>query len=268
LLKLRNNMNLENNILTIDSLKKSFGGVHAVDDCSFNVERGTITALIGPNGSGKTTVFNLISGVTKADGGKILLDKHDLTHLQPNIISNLGISRVFQQSRLFANLTVEENLMLAFDNDDQKFWQSFIFGPEDRPWWRPKGRSSGSSKREIIAEYLESMRITHMRDKQTRDLSFGQKRLVEILRALINPHNLLILDEPVAGVTPELRDKIREVLLDLRTKGETILLIEHDMNFTLKVANWVIVMDAGQVIAEGTPDDIRHNPKVLEAYLD
>ncbi len=233
---------MKNEILKIENLKKSFGGVHAVDDCSFGVERGTITALIGPNGSGKTTVFNLVSGITKADGGKILLDEHNIAHLQPHTISNLGISRVFQQSRLFANLTVEENLMLAFDNEDQKFWTSFLgLGKENK------------NKKKIVDEYLEEMRITHMRNIQTRDLSFGQKRLVEILRALINPHNLLMLDEPVAGVTPELREKIKDVLRDLRAKGETILLIEHDMNFTLKVSDWVIVMDAGKVIAEGTP---------------
>lgn len=259
-------MKKENNILIIEDLRKSYGGVHAVDGCSFNVEQGKITALIGPNGSGKTTVFNLISGVTKADGGKILLGNHSIAHLQPNIISNLGISRVFQQSRLFANLTVEENLMIAFDNEDQKFWASFL-----GDWWRNPASAKASawrSKKKIIDEYLEEMRITHMRDKQTRDLSFGQKRLVEILRSLINPHNLLMLDEPVAGVTPELREKIKDVLRDLRAKGETILLIEHDMNFTLKVSDWVIVMDAGKVIAEGTPDDIRKNPQVLEAYLD
>ncbi|MFA5022916.1 MAG: ABC transporter ATP-binding protein, partial [Candidatus Paceibacterota bacterium] len=237
---------------------KSYGGVHAVDDCSFGVEQGTITALIGPNGSGKTTVFNLVSGVTRADGGKILLNGHDIVRLQPHIISNLGVSRVFQQSRLFANLTVEENLMLAFDNEDQKFWASFL-GLKNK---------NQISKKKIIDDYLEEMRITHMRDKQARDLSFGQKRLVEILRALINPHNLLMLDEPVAGVTPELRAKIADTLRGLKAKGETILLIEHDMNFTLKVSDWVIVMDAGKVIAEGTPEEIRQNPQVLEAYLD
>lgn len=255
-------------ILKIENLKKSFGGVRAVDDCSFSIERGKITALIGPNGSGKTTVFNLISGLIKPDGGRIILDGHNITHLRPEIISNLGISRVFQQSRLFANLTVEENLLLAFDNEDQKFWQSF-FGWEG--WWRGSASAKAmarQSKKKIVADYLEDMRLTHMKDKQTRDLSFGQKRLVEILRALINPHNLLILDEPVAGVTSELRDKIRGVLDNLQAKGETILLIEHDMNFTLKVSDKVVVMDAGQVIAEGTSEEIRRDPKVLEAYLD
>ena len=124
---------MKNDILKIENLKKHFGGVLAVDDCSFGVERGTITALIGPNGSGKTTVFNLISGVTKVDSGKILLNDLNIAHLQPSVISNLGISRVFQQSRLFGNLTVEENLMLAFDNEDQKFWASFL-----GDWWRNK----------------------------------------------------------------------------------------------------------------------------------
>ncbi len=256
---------MKNNILKIENLKKHFGGVLAVDDCSFDVSQGKITALIGPNGSGKTTVFNLISGVTRADSGKILFNNHELTRLSPEIISNLGISRVFQQSRLFNNLTVEENLLLAFDNDDQNFWSNFL----GFKWGQRESLVSLlESKKRVINDYLVSLRIAHMRDEKTRDLSFGQKRLVEILRALINPHDLLMLDEPVAGVTPELRGKIKEVLLELKAKGETILLIEHDMNFTLNVADIVIVMDAGQVIAEGTPDEIRHNPQVLEAYLD
>lgn len=249
---------MKNKILTIEKLRKRFGGVQAVDECSFDIERGSITALIGPNGSGKTTVFNLISGLIKPDAGKIIFNDQNITHLLPETISNLGISRVFQQSHLFSNLTVEENLILAFDNEDQKFWKNFL----------GLNNKIHLDKKKIIQERLDSMKIDHMRDKQARELSFGQKRLIEILRAIINPHQLLILDEPVAGVTPELREKIKEVLFDLKSKGETILLIEHDMNFTLRVADRVIVMDAGQVIAEGTPEEIRRNPKVLEAYLD
>ncbi len=261
-------------VLKIENLKKHFGGVQAVDNCSFSVEPGKITALIGPNGSGKTTVFNLISGIIRPDSGKIFLynpflfkDKN-ITHLPPDIISNFGVSRVFQQSHLFANLTVEENLLLAFNNNDQNFWSS-VFGLES---WGQKSASAETSTRQsqkkIVAEYLALFRLAHMAEKPARDLSFGQSRLVEILRSLINPHHLLILDEPIAGVTPELRDMIKKLLLELKEKGETILLIEHDMNFTLNVSDRVIVMDAGQVIAEGTPDEIRHNPKVLEAYLD
>lgn len=244
-------------ILKIDNLNKHFGGIKAVDDCSFKVERGQITALIGPNGSGKTTVFNLISGLLKPNGGQIWLADKKITHLAPAVISNLGISRVFQQSRLFSNLSVIDNLLLAFDNEDQKFWASFLGLIKNE-----------ADKRKIINDYLALVRLERVAHSQTKELSFGQRRLVEILRALINPHTLLILDEPVAGVTPELRDKIRDLLLELKAKGETILLIEHDMNFTLKLADRVVVMDAGQVIAEGTPAEIKNNPQVLEAYLD
>ncbi|HRZ30075.1 MAG TPA: ABC transporter ATP-binding protein [Candidatus Paceibacterota bacterium] len=250
-------------LLKIENLKKHFGGVQAVADCSFVIKPGEITALIGPNGSGKTTVFNLISGVIRPDNGKIFLfdpilgKEREITHLSPDIISNFGISRVFQQSHLFANLSVEDNLLIAFDNRDQNFWSSIL----------GLGQSQGEKKK-IVQEYLEKFRLTHMKDKPARDLSFGQKRLVEIIRSLINPHHLLILDEPIAGVTPELRDMIKDLLRELRTRGETVLLIEHDMNFTLNVADHVVVMDAGKVIAEGAPDKIRHDPKVLEAYLD
>lgn len=250
-------------MLRIENLHKHFGGVKAVNDCSFSIKEGDITALIGPNGSGKTTVFNVISGVTRPDSGKIFLsspglaEEKNITNLSPELISNLGISRVFQQSHLFANLTVEENLLIAFDNRDQKFWKSVLGLDRDL-----------NEKRKIVGDYLERFRLTHMKDAQARDLSFGQRRLVEIMRSLINPHHLLILDEPIAGVTPELRDMIKDLLKELKEKGETILLIEHDMNFTLNVSDHVVVMDVGQVIAKGTPEEIKHDPKVLEAYLD
>lgn len=244
-------------ILKIDNLSKHFGGIKAVEGCSFEVEHGQITALIGPNGSGKTTVFNLVSGLLKPNGGQIFLEGKKITHLAPAVISNLGISRVFQQSRLFSNLTVIDNLLLAFDNEDQRFWASFLGLTKNE-----------ADKRKIINDYLALVHLERVANSQAKELSFGQRRLVEILRALINPHTLLILDEPVAGVTPELRSKISDFLLELKAKGETILLIEHDMNFTLKISDRVVVMDAGQVIAEGTPAEIKNNPQVLEAYLD
>jgi len=243
-------------MLTCLQLKKYFGGVKAVDNCSFEVKENTITALIGPNGSGKTTIFNLISGILKADSGKIIFNGIDITNKPPDYISNLGISRLFQQSRLFENLTVAENLLIAFDNEDTKFWKNLL------------GLNKiTEEKKNKIKETLEKFGLERFENKLARDLSYGQKRLVELARAILNPHKLLMLDEPVAGINPMLREKIAEILRDLKEKGETVLLIEHDMSFTLNISDWVIVMDNGKVIAEGKPEEIKNNPKVLEAYL-
>ena len=243
-------------MLKIQNLKKHFGGVKAVDSCSFKVEEKTITALIGPNGAGKSTVFNLISGILKAGSGQIMFKDSEITNLAPEKISNLGISRLFQQSRLFNNLTVKENLLLALDNEDTKFWQNLL-----------KKKRRRKEKREKIKKMLELVRMEKFKNKLARNLSYGQKRLIELLRTILNPHTFLILDEPVAGVNPKLRQLIAKVLLKLKEQGETILLIEHDMNFTLDVADRVIVMDEGRVIAEERPNEIKNNPKVLEAYL-
>jgi len=242
------------------NLKKYFGGIKAVNGCSFEVKEGTITALIGPNGSGKTTIFNLISGILKVDSGKIYFKKNshylEITNLAPEKISNLGISRLFQQSRLFENLTVKENLLLALDNEDTKFWKN-LFG----------FNKITKEKEERIKEMLNLVEMKNFENKLAKELSYGQKRLVELIRTILNPHEFLMLDEPVAGVNPKLREKIKEILLKLKNQGETILLIEHDMNFTLKVSDWIIVMEKGKVIAEGKPEEIKTNPKVLEAYL-
>jgi len=244
-------------MLTCLQLKKYFGGVSAVNDCSFEIEKNTITALIGPNGAGKSTVFNLISGIIKPDFGKIIFDNKDITPLSPEKISNLGISRLFQKSRLFNNLTIKENLLLALDNEDTKFLSAFFKMPEDKK----------NKFEKQINEALELVQMANFKEKLARDLSYGQKRLIELLRTILNPHKLLMLDEPVAGVTPKLREKIAEILKELKEKGETILLIEHDMNFTLNIADKVIVIDEGKVIACGSPQEIKNNPKVLEAYL-
>jgi branched-chain amino acid transport system ATP-binding protein/neutral amino acid transport system ATP-binding protein len=237
-------------------LKKYFGGVRAVDDCSFEVKKGTITALIGPNGSGKTTVFNLISGILKADSGKIIFQDKEITNLPPEVISNLGISRMFQQSRLFKNLTVKENLLLAFDNEDTKFLKNLL-----------NLNKITKEKEEKIREMLRLIEMEKYENEITRNLSYGQKRLVELVRTILNPHSLLMLDEPVAGVNPKIRSEIAKILLKLKEQGETILLIEHDMNFVLEIADEVIVMNEGKIIAEGKPEEIKNNPKVIEAYL-
>lgn len=243
-------------MLKIQNLKKHFGGVKAVDGCSFKINKGEITALIGPNGSGKTTLFNLVSGVLKADSGRIFLGKNEITNKEVFQISNLGISRMFQQARLFDNLTVRENLLLASNTEDTKFWRNLFL--------RSKVEKQGGND---LRRASKLVGIDELQDKLGRNLSYGQKRLVGLARAMINSHDILILDEPVAGVTPPLRKKIASVLLKLKKQGETIFLIEHDMNFTLKIADRVIVIDEGKIIANGTPKEIKNDPKVLEAYF-
>jgi len=243
-------------MLKIQNLSKHFGGVKAVNNCSLDIKENNITALIGPNGSGKSTVFNLISGVLKEDSGNIIYDKTNITHFSPEQVSNAGISRLFQKSQLFDNLTIKENLLLAIDNEDAKFWKNLL-----------GNNKTTKEKEEKVKEILKLVEMESFSNKLGRELSFGQKRLIEITRTILNPHKLLMLDEPVAGVNPKLRRKISEILLDLKHKGATILLIEHDMNFALNLADEVIVLDEGKVIAKGTPKQIKDNKKVLEAYL-
>lgn len=241
-------------MLKVQNLKKYFRGVKAVDNCSFEVKPNTITALIGPNGAGKSTVFNLISGVLRADSGSIIFKGQDITKVKLEKISNLGISRVFQKETLFGNLTVKENLALALDREDTKFWKNLL-------------GLNKTIKENCIKDALKLVTMEQFINTQAKELSYGQKRLIELTRAILNPHSFLMLDEPVAGVNPKLRKEIVKMLLGLKEKGETILLIEHDMNFTLEISDIVIVMDEGKVIAQDTPSAIKNNPKVLEAYL-
>jgi len=241
-----------NNLLEIKNLHKAFGGVKAVNGCDFEVERGKIVALIGPNGSGKTTVFNLISGILRADLGEIVLENTDITSYSVTERSGFGIARMFQQSRLFSNLTVKENLLLALD---QRNFNLF-------------SRSKVSEAQTIeIIDILDLFQLRKKLHIQTKALSFGQRRLIEIARTYLLPHKVLLFDEPVAGVTPHLRDEITKFLVKLREKGETMFIIEHDMNFVFNLVDEVIVMDAGKCIARGKPEDIKNNREVKEAYL-
>ncbi|MBD3249094.1 ATP-binding cassette domain-containing protein [Candidatus Woesearchaeota archaeon] len=243
-------------MLQIKKLTKKFGGVKAVDNCSTSIKENMITAIIGPNGSGKTTLFNLISGTLKENNGRIVFNGEDITHYSPDKVSNAGIARIFQQSSLFWNLTVRENLLIAINQDDTKFWKNLL------------GLTKYSKDQyKEVKSALSLIGMFEHQNKIVKNLSYGQQRLVEIARSLVNPHKLLMLDEPVAGVNPLIRKNISNLLLDLKKKGETIVLIEHDMDFVLNIVDHVIVMDEGKIIAEGSPNKIKNNSKVLEAYL-
>lgn len=243
-------------MLSINHLTKHFGGVKAVEDCTFGIDEGRITALIGPNGAGKTTVFNLVSGVFLTDDGSILFHGKDITHLPIYQRSRLGLSRTFQLSRLFRNLSIEDNLLLALREHDDNFFQMF---------WH--GTQGDQQEKQRIREMMDFVGLQKNSETLITDLSYGQQKLFDLCRALLNPHKFLMLDEPVAGVHPDLRGQLKRILLSLKAQGKTILLIEHDMDFVRAVADHIIVMDQGRVLIHGEPTAVLMDRSVLEAYL-
>jgi len=225
-------------ILKINKLEKAFGGVKAVNKCSFEVKKNTITSLIGPNGAGKTTVFNLISGIIKPDKGSIRFHKEELVGKKPYQIAREGISRTFQLSRLFNNLTIKDNLKLAGAETDE--------------------------------EMDAALKLVHVKQPLTKlagELSYGQQKLLEIARAMMHGQELLMLDEPTAGVNPKVRQELKVILRNIKQMGKTILLIEHDMDFVMDLSDEVVVLNEGKVLKVGKPKSVRRDPKVLEAYL-
>ncbi len=241
-------------MLKLQHLTKRFGGITAVDGCSLTVAPNTITALIGPNGAGKTTVFNLISGLIPPDTGSIEMDGQRLNAMAAHQRANCGIARTFQAVRLFKNLTVEENLLLAAQPRDQRFLRCLTADRDD-------------ASRQRIREVLRRVDFPKEPHTLAADLSYGSAKLLELARALVAPHRVLLLDEPVAGISPHLRDALKSILRELQRRGETILLIEHDMEFVFSLAATVLVMNAGKVLRQGTPQEIQRDPEVLQAYL-
>jgi len=225
-------------MISVQKLDKQVGGVYAVHNCSFTVKDNTITSIIGPNGAGKTTLFNLICGIIKPDAGSIFLKGQEITDLPTYRIARSGISRTFQQARLFKNMSVKDNLLLAKQTTDAE-----------------------------LKEILKKVRFPLDINTKASELSYGQTRLVEIARALLKPHKLLMLDEPTAGVNPKVRQELKEILLNLKKEGNTIVLIEHDMEFVMSISDDVIVMTAGTVLTRGTPKQVQSDKRVLEAYL-
>ncbi|WP_323016982.1 ABC transporter ATP-binding protein [Castellaniella sp.] len=253
--------NQQHPLLEVRDLAKSFGGLRAVDHCSFQVERGTITGLIGPNGAGKTTVFNLITGFIPPDSGRILLDGQDIAHLRPDQIFARGLCRTFQIPREHGTMSVLENLLLVPPGQSGERWWNAMFRP---------GQVQAEESRHLhkAREVLEYLQLTHVQHEYAANLSGGQKKLLEMGRMLMADPQIILLDEPAAGVNRTLLQSIIANIQSLvRDRGITFLLIEHDMNMVMSLCDPVVVMSEGRKLAEGDPASVRNNQAVLEAYL-
>lgn len=247
--------------MTIERLHKSFGGLSAVLDFNAHLEEHDLIGLIGPNGAGKTTVFNLITGVYKPDEGAIKFKGQDITGLPPYDICSRGIARTFQNIRLFNDLTVLDNVRIALHKDVRYPLLSAIM--------RVPGFFKGEAEMEKKADqYLQIFNLEDKRNEIASSLPYGEQRRLEIARALATNPQLLILDEPAAGMNPQETAELMELIRSIREQFDlTILLIEHDMSLVMGVCERIYVLDYGQIIAEGSPEEIRNNKRVIEAYL-
>ncbi|WP_226006283.1 ABC transporter ATP-binding protein [Natrinema salinisoli] len=253
---------LDASILELRNLEKHFGGITAVDGATFAVERGTITGLIGPNGAGKSTTFNCITGVHTPEEGAVIFDGEDITGREPYQIANRGLVRTFQIAREFPEMTVLENMMLAPKGQlGESLWRSVT------PIARGDVVEQEKEMRERAWEMLEFFEIDHLAHEYAGNLSGGQRKLLELARALLTDPEMLLLDEPMAGVNPSLEKKLLGHIHELQEQGYTFLLVEHDMDVIMNHCEHVIVMHQGSVLAEGTAEAIQANEEVVEAYL-
>lgn len=239
-------------LLEIKGLNKNFGGIKAVCDCSFSVDEGRIVSLIGPNGAGKTTVFNLINGLLKPNSGEVIFQSKKITGLQPHEITHRGISRTFQITRDLQEMTVLENMIIQ--SQVKRFFDMF-------------GSSMLKHETEHAMELLSFVGISYLAQEKAKNLSYGQKKLMEFASVLMSEPKLIMLDEPAAGINPTLLENIIDRILELNKKGITFLIVEHNMELVMKISDPVICMAYGSVLAEGCPKDIQNNNQVMEAYL-
>ena len=249
-------------ILAVEQLKKGFGGIQAVDGATFGVAPGSITGLIGPNGAGKSTTFDLITGVHSPDSGRIRFDGTDITGWQPDRVARRGLVRSFQIARELAGMTVMENVMLAPpDQLGERFWPAVL------PGFRGRVAEQERELREQAWETLEFLELDDLAGERAGSLSGGQRKLLELARVLMTDPEMILLDEPMAGVNPTLGRKLLDRLQELSDRGYTFLLVEHDMDVVMEHCDPVIVLHQGDVLAQGPPAAIRNNERVLEAYL-
>lgn len=248
-------------ILELKGLTKTFGGLTAVGNVDFKVEKDSITGLIGPNGAGKTTIFNLITGVYKVSSGNIIFEGKDIANKEPYQIADAGITRTFQNIRLFKKLTVYENVLTACHfNADYTLLDSVLR--------LPKFRKQEKALNDQAAELLQIMGLESRRDLVANNLPYGLQRRLEIARALALRPKLLLLDEPAAGMNPEETEQLMNMISEIRTKFNlTILIIEHHMDLIMGVCEGIMVLNFGCKLAEGTPREVQNNKSVIEAYL-
>ncbi|HXN91000.1 MAG TPA: ABC transporter ATP-binding protein [Candidatus Sulfotelmatobacter sp.] len=247
-------------ILGINGLTKRFLGLTAVDDVTFDVKRNEIFALIGPNGAGKTTLFNCVTGLFAPTMGRVVFDGKDITGSRPHRVAKLGIARTFQNIRLFDYMTVIENVLVGeHSRMHAKLWDSVLKTPLER--------REEKHVRERAMELLRFVGLERHAENYARNLPYGQQRRLEIARALATDPKLLLLDEPAAGFTPQEKAELMQLVQRLREQGLTIFMIEHDMKIVMGVSERIVVLDHGEKIAEGTPEVVRRDQRVIEAYL-
>ena len=246
-------------ILVVDAVTRRFGGLTAVDVDHLEIPRGAITALIGPNGAGKTTLFNLLCGFDKPNTGTWSFDGTDLAGIPSFKVARMGQVRTFQLTKSLSLLTVLENMKLgARDQRGEKFWSSLF------PFlWRAQDTEIETKARELLARF----KLDAKEKDFAASLSGGQRKLLEMARALMSDPTLVMLDEPMAGVNPALTQSLLDHILDLKELGMTVLFVEHDMHMVRHIADWVVVMAEGRVVAEGPPETVMEDPAVIDAYL-